>query len=227
MSLWFLYRARISGNLYPLEFISAECDSDAFIQSPQMTMDKCEACSRYGKSGSCPPNSPTFNTLTAGKPYACLLVFRSWSRFKPDSIRHARNTSIHWRFQDSIVSTMLDSVGRVASATVSGAYLGGGYCRGCPGQKCAAVSQQDLCRHPNRRVYSLESTGIDVVSTVERVLEMPIYWYSSIEKDIPYLAKVGALFSAVPHPWREVAKEALVASPFFAGTMQIEDRHRT
>jgi hypothetical protein len=144
------------------------------------------------------------------------MVIRFWSCFKPDSIRQASNTSIHWRFQDAVMSSALDSVGRAVSGAVSGLYLGGGYCRGCPGRKCAVTDQHASCRNPGRRTYSMEGTGIDVVSTVERTLQMQIHWYSA-HRDVPYLAKVGAVFSGESCPWPLVVEKALEASPFFAG----------
>jgi predicted metal-binding protein len=129
-----------------------------------------------------------------GKQLAMLIACTLKNEYKPESIKTSNNTAIHWKFQDAILARLLNRVGWDLKAEIDGVFLSSGYCMGCPGKKCTFKMGDQSCRNPNRRTYSLEATGINVVSTVKSALGLDLYWYTRDRKDIPYMLKCIAFF---------------------------------
>ena len=88
-----------------------------------------------------------------------------------------------------IVANFLDKIGRAIQAHYPQViYLGTGYCMGCHGKKCS-YKLQEPCRNPQRRTFSMESTGINVVKTVRETMQETFHWYTKSNPNIPYLMK--------------------------------------
>lgn len=183
-----IYKAH-NGNQYPIELYYEEIDSTDICYEPEKIECLCkQGCRNYGKSGGCPPLAPKFPQIIKFSDKYSLIIAKFNSQFKPEKVKNCNNRAIHWKFQDGILARFMDRLGKDLVFRFGGMYLGTGYCMGCPGKKCA-IKLGDPCRRPNRRTFSLEATGINVVKTVKSVFNEDFYWYSKNNTDVPYMMK--------------------------------------
>lgn len=185
----------ITGNNheYPLQLYYRIIGAESVCFEPEVIRALCKSgCSNYGRSGGCPPRSPLFPSLIESNKQLVLVLCKFESIHKPANVVKSRNSAIHWKFQDGITARLLNKLGHVLVKDVQGKFLATGYCMGCPGKKCAFKLGIEQCRHPNIRTYSMESTGINVVETVENVFNMRMYWYKKGDTDVPYMLKCMA-----------------------------------
>jgi len=65
---------------------------------------------------------------------------------------------------------------------------------GC-NSRCNFKQGKDYCANPERRTYSLESTGVDVEKTLEDHFSITLEWYNRENyDDIKYMVKAIGLF---------------------------------
>ncbi len=188
-AIWIEYQAA-TGNRYPLEFYQATCTVKELIYQPSVTWKACaKGCSNFNKAGGCPPRSPKLEEITQKEDTVWVIIARFWSEYKHPKIASSTNSAIHWKFQDAILSSVMYNLGQCLRKTYGGIILGTGYCRGCPGKKCAFKLGYEVCRNPERRTYSMEATGINVVETVKELFGVELYWYRKGFTDVPYMLK--------------------------------------
>lgn len=179
-----------SGQEYPLEFFNLKMAANDLIYQPNKVREACrQGCSNYGKAGGCPPRAPLLFDLVSPQEEMWLIACRFWSKYKPSRVAQSRNSAIHWKFQDGIVARVMNNLGHSLNHRNRGFFLSTGYCMGCPGKKCNFKLGNSFCRSPEKRTYSMEATGINVVETVKKHFKLDMYWYSPGKVDIPYMLK--------------------------------------
>lgn len=205
-TFWYLYRSAMSQTVYPLEFFLRPAHASHLSYEPKPVRRWCEeGCRNFNRSGGCPPLAPDFPSIHQDSEPLFLICCRFWSRFKHPNVLLSANRAIHWKFQDAIMARLMANVGYGLREYAGGSFLGTGYCLGCPGRKCAFKTGQSACRNPARRTFSLEATGINVVTTVERLFDLPFHWYGGQDTAVPYMLKCMACF-----PGSHLSKEAML-----------------
>lgn len=179
-----------NGNQYPLKLIYKWISSEGLVYQPEYIIELCRiGCKNFGMAGGCPPRAPLLSSIISAPQPVLLLGCVFESVYKPSNILKSNNVAIHWKFQDAILSRLLNKIGHNLVAGVGGRFLATGYCLGCPGKKCAFKLGKEACRNPLRRTFSMEATGINVVATVKQSLELDMYWYTKENRNIPYMLK--------------------------------------
>ena len=193
---WYEYRTR-NNNIYPLEVGMAVCRIGDLTYDPDTVRGLCKTgCKNYGIAGGCPPRAPKLLDIVEEKHPVWLVYCRFWSVFKPPKVAASKNTALHWKFQDGIVSRFLVKVGHDLVDKIEGSFLSTGYCMGCPGRKCNFKLGYGYCRNPAKRTFSMEATGINVVDTVKKVFGLQMHWYYRGNTDDPNLLKCIAVLPA-------------------------------
>ena len=183
-----LYVAK-NGNKYPIKIYSKIISRKDVVFEPDKIENLCKiGCKNYSRSGGCPPLAPKFDNILWESEKYILICGIFDSVYKTDKVKACSNRAIHWKFQDAIMARVMDKIGKLLTADVGGKYLSTGYCMGCPGEKCA-VKLGNWCRKPERRTFSMEATGINVVQTVKQNLGLEFYWYTKTNMDVPYMMK--------------------------------------
>lgn len=187
-----------SGNSYPIEVNWSIVPYETIAYEPEAVEQLCKkGCKNYGKSGGCPPYAPKFEQFYENNKKYILLTGKFYSKYKTDKVKACKNRAIHWKFQDVVLARFSDRVGRALSHDLQGEFFSTGYCMGCPGKKCA-IKLNEACRNPERRTFSMEATGINVVKTVKRNFGEDFFWYSKENFDVPYMMKAILLTSFKP-----------------------------
>lgn len=185
-----VYKSSSSGNAYPLFVEFSWLKYSDVVFAPDFIESLCQkGCRNYGYSGGCPPFSPRFNTFAKKENQYLLIISKFDSVYKTEKVQKSSNRAIHWKFQDVIVAHFLDKLGRaIRTRYDSSIFLGTGYCMGCTGKKCS-YKLKEPCRNPQKRTFSMEATGINVVKTVWNNMHERFYWYTRTNLSVPYLMK--------------------------------------
>jgi predicted metal-binding protein len=193
--MWYFYYSKSSQIIYPLEIAMHSITSRELTLDYDRVTGLCrEGCANFGQSGGCPPIAPRFDSITSPAQKGILIYTKFLSLFKPPKVAQSNNIAIHWKFQDGILARFLDNVGWSMLGEFGGIFLSSGYCMGCPGKKCGFKTDSRSCHNPQRRTYSLEATGIDVVGSLWKLARENFYWYKKGVTDIPYMLKCIGFF---------------------------------
>jgi predicted metal-binding protein len=145
----------------------------------------CETCPNYQKNLSCPPYSPVFQEYLKGVETATVLCFRipqeCFAELPPER-RYQRSFKEGRRL---LGRELLDY--RKKGYPVAGS----GACRACP--VCAVAEGEDQCRYPERRIYSLESLGINLTALTRRCFNLDLEW-STPGRSASFVCAIGAAF---------------------------------
>lgn len=183
-----LYRT-LNGNAYPLSIYISKVNYSDINYDYDLVANWCKiGCRNYGRSGGCPPLAPRFNTIPWSRDQYFLIIAIFDSKYKTEKVRQCSNRAIHWKFQDAILARFMYRLGEQLVNSFGGHFLATGYCMGCPGQKCA-IKTGKPCRNIQRRTFSMEATGINVVNTVQKVFHKRFYWYHKNFIEVPYMMK--------------------------------------
>ena len=146
-----------------------------FIAKDKIKVDKLlfekmcrEGCVNYNKKYSCPPFSPSFNILC--RDFEGLFVVMFVCRL--NQISSTEYNKI--RIANVIMKSRIDKLMRELEEKTNLKYLSTGSCRLC---KPCKLKLKQPCKHPNKRRYSLESTGIDCNTLVEKLFKIKLQWY--------------------------------------------------
>ena len=146
----------------------------------------CRGCPRYGKNLSCPPYSPTFRQYADRTKFAKVICLR----FPMGSFAHLlveeRYRSCFRQARSLLVDELLEyrSRGHIVA--------GCGACFAC--EQCGAEICEEDCKLPDKRIYSLESLGVNVTSLVKRCFELDFEWTVE-EHAADFVCAVGAVLS--------------------------------
>jgi predicted metal-binding protein len=138
-----------------------------------MSMTKCkEGCKNFGTKYSCPPSSPSFETYLPKYKYMIVNVLRTQMTGLPKKYNSLRMTHIVMK---SLQRKAMDRLHRLVDQHLGlHLHLANGSCKGC---KSCAINDCLPCRHPEKKRFSLESTGVDVNYLSKRLFTFPLVWY--------------------------------------------------
>lgn len=178
----------VSGERVTCERYVGFCELSAFVHSPTVR-EACGSCPRSGKNLGCPPFSPHFTEFVGSATSALVVMFRGpVSALEGESAEEAMRTSGHL-LQSVLRRELLEW--REAGFVVAGA----GACKGCP--KCAAEAGATECPYPEKLVYSLESTGINVAQLASTLFGIELDWgENGLESTVVAAGGVFAGFGA-------------------------------
>lgn len=132
-----------------------------------------EACPTYSRKYSCPPFAPSFGSLS--RPYShlhCLCL-----RIALEQLPEYPNPYHRVRMANAMLKPRLERMlfwwrDQDPGSTI----LGSGSCRAC--RPCGCVEGVP-CKKPQRRIYSLEATGVDCEHLVQTCFGFGLEWYST------------------------------------------------
>jgi predicted metal-binding protein len=145
----------------------------------------CEVCLRFGKNLACPPHSPAFSEY-----------LRTMEKARVICIRLPQDYFAHLAFEERYRACFRQArsllTERLVKARVAGHRVAGsGPCLAC--EECALAAGSKQCEKPEKRIYSLESLGVNVVGLVKRCFQMDLDW-STDGQYADFVCAVGAVF---------------------------------
>ena len=144
----------------------------------QLFLDLCKkGCVNYDKKYSCPPFSPLFNNYVKSD---FLLVVM----FVLDLNQFDYKEYFKIKIGNAVLKSQIEKVMRKF-----GLYLSTGACRLC--KPCKRKLMQP-CKYPSKRMYSLESLGVDCNDLCLKLFNVPLKWYKD-KKAPPYTSVVCAV----------------------------------
>jgi predicted metal-binding protein len=158
------------------------------IDSSEKYKIGCEPCKKYGRNLACPPYSPYLLDYIKECRAAKIICFRIPLEQFPGTITEERYHAAFRKVQALLSDELLRyrQTGHIVA--------GSGTCLAC-GQ-CAIESGDTQCTHPSKRIYSLESLGVNVVSLIEKAFHLRLEW-SGCDTAADFVSAVGAVFSVV------------------------------
>jgi predicted metal-binding protein len=147
--------------------------------------DMCGECPHHGRNFSCPPHSPSFldhvRSASRAEVICITLPKAEFPGPTPQDVYHAC-----FREGSRLLRAELDrhrSEGKMIA--------GSGPCLAC--NRCSLEAGKGACSQPEKRIYSLESLGVNVIGLLKRVFGIDLEWDSDEEKASTVCA-VGAAF---------------------------------
>jgi predicted metal-binding protein len=146
---------------------------------------QCEGCPNHGRNFACPPHSPFFLDYKGNANRALVICIRLSKEFFDGATSQEK---YHQCFEEAghILRDELLQY-RKTGNTIAGS----GPCLVC--EKCAWETGNDECRFPEKRIYSLESLGVNVVSLLKKAFDLDLEWDSNGEI-ASCVCAVGAVF---------------------------------
>lgn len=149
--------------------------------------DLCKkGCPNFGKKYSCPPYSPKFENIGKEFDYLFVTIFSC----DLEQIKSTEYNKI--RIANSVMKSRMDKFMRNLEQKNGGLFMSNGSCRLC--RSCACKLGKP-CKYPEKKRYSLESTGIDVNQLSEKCFDRKLLWYDKEKSKAPEsTCVVSALF---------------------------------
>ena len=147
--------------------------------------EACTACPEYGRQFSCPPHSPDLDDHVGDATHATVVCLRL-------PLDHLDEPDPALRQRLGFRQGQLLLTDELLAARARGHRIAGcGACPSCP--TCSAADGEDVCRAPERRIYSLESLGVNVVDLLRHCFAIDLEW-GGLETDVATVHAVGAVF---------------------------------
>jgi predicted metal-binding protein len=145
----------------------------------------CAACPRYSRNLACPPHSPAFGDAVEGVGNARVICVRL-------PLGPVGGIPAEERYRKGFHAARSLLVEELLAERARGRrVLGSGPCRAC--DPCAAEENDTVCRNPAERIFSLESTGVNVVALLRTCFDLGLEW--TAEGHAPdFVCSVGAVF---------------------------------
>jgi len=145
----------------------------------------CEPCNKYGKNLACPPYSPDLLDYIKDCKTSKVICYRIPLEQFPEIITEER---YHVAFR-KVRGLLTDELLRYRKK--GHIVAGSGTCLAC--EQCAIELGKKKCRHPSKKIYSIESLGVNVVSLTEKALGFKLEW-SGCDSAADFVSAVGAVF---------------------------------
>jgi len=146
----------------------------------------CEACPRYGNNLACPPYSPGFLQYVGEEKWGKVICVRFPTEQFNQLIPEERYRSCFRKARRLLVDELLQY--RQQGYTV----LGSGTCMAC--EQCAVEEGNKECKKPQKRIYSLESLGVNVITLTRECFNIDLEW-SGGDHLADFVCALGAVFS--------------------------------
>lgn len=189
----FYYTSGSQEKVYPLEVNLFNLKADRLPCDYEKTLNACQSgCNSYQFNGGCPPFSPTYQALSAQYAYALILYYKLYLRDFPVRPETGRDY-LNWTFTESFMPRLLLNTLNSIARRVSGYVLSSGHCIGC--KKCSFLRSVKICRKPEKRTFSLEAVGVNIVEMMAKHSDSPLVWLNQEQDEkIPdYQTRVGAV----------------------------------
>jgi len=172
------------GNEYYIEYLEVTLHVSE-IHASETYKAGCEPCMKYGKNLACPPYSPVFSEYVKGCGTARIICKRV-------PLEHFHGTTMEERYMTAYLMVrglLNDTLLRYRGE----GYIvaGSGACLAC--ERCVLETGDTTCIRPVRRIYSLESLGVNVVSLAAHAFFFPLEWSGS-QTAAGFVSAVGACF---------------------------------
>jgi predicted metal-binding protein len=145
----------------------------------------CEPCKKYGKNLACPPYSPTLLEYIIDCRTAKIICYRIPLEQFSEIITEERYDTAFRKVRGLLTDELLRY--RKQGHLVAGS----GTCLAC--EQCAIELGKIKCKHPSKRIYSLESMGVNVVSLTEKAFNFKLEW-SGCDSAADFVSAVGTVF---------------------------------
>jgi predicted metal-binding protein len=145
----------------------------------------CEACRKFGKNFACPPHSPYFFEYLKTQSYAKVLCIRMPQEYFKDVIQEKIYRKCFRTARSILVEKLLSY--REQGYLVAGS----GFCLAC--DVCAVEEGADQCSKPNKKVFSLESLGVNLTTLTKSCFGFDLEW-SATEQASDFVCSLGAVF---------------------------------
>lgn len=155
-----------------------------FVHGPQYRA-ACGDCPHHGKNFSCPPYSPTFAEAAEASRAASVVCVR----LALEPFAHLDAVGRYRACFRSARSLLVEEL--LARRAEGRRVLGSGACDAC--DPCAARVGESRCCKPEERIFSLESTGVDVADLVRACFGFELEW-TRRESRPEFVCAVGAVF---------------------------------
>lgn len=152
-----------------------------------------QGCKNFSTNGGCPPFAPSFNKLKKQYCNGVVVWTRVIQEHMPQSYFDGNNRNF-FLLLSYLLNTLPGIPGYLRKNLFdlwgADSYLGESKCKVC-GNYCSFRDGDKLCKFPQKRVFSLESTGVDV-DLLMRIGAFPLYWYArgQLLSSVPYSTKV-------------------------------------
>ena len=155
------------------------------IDSSERYKVACEPCKKYGKNLACPPYSPTLLEYIKDCKKAKIICYRIPLEQFPEIITEDRYHNAFRKVRGLLTDELLRY--RKKGHIVAGS----GTCLAC--EQCEIELGKNKCKHPSKKIYSLESLGVNVVSLTEKAFGFKLEW-SGCDSAADFVSAVGAVF---------------------------------
>jgi predicted metal-binding protein len=157
----------------------------AFFEFGDEIKSQCVGCPNHGGNLSCPPYSPSFLDYVGDVQQVLVICIRLSKEF-------FEGTTTQEKYHQCFKQAGRILVDELEMYRQKGKTIGGsGPCLVC--DKCALDAGSNICRKPEKRIYSLESLGVNVVSLLKKTFNLDLEWDSNGEI-AKYICSVGAVF---------------------------------
>jgi predicted metal-binding protein len=173
-----------NGEVIVYERFEAALAVGEFDQDPKYKQH-CETCPRFGRNLACPPFSPAFAGYVGEVRTATVICLRIPLEYFDEPDPDKRYRAGHRMAQELLTQELMRY--RQEGYLV----LGSGTCRAC--KECTVEKGSRECLQPDKRIYSLESLGVNVVALVKSAMGFDLDWSGS-EDASGYVSAVGAVF---------------------------------
>lgn len=145
----------------------------------------CEACRSYGKNLACPPYSPIFSQYIGDAKTARVICLRIPLEYFDQIITEEKYRAGFRTVRRLLTDELLGY--REKGYVIAGS----GKCLAC--EQCSIETGDENCKYPERKVYSLESLGVNVIPLVKRSFNLDLEW-SEDGRSASFVSSVGAVF---------------------------------
>lgn len=145
----------------------------------------CEACPRHGKNLACPPYSPGFLDYVENAKIGRVICLRLPTEQFQELIPEERYSACFRKARNLLMVELLEH--RKQGYTV----LGSGTCLAC--ERCAVEDGDEECKKPEKRIYSLESLGVNVITLTQKCFDIDLEW-SGGDELADFVCALGAVF---------------------------------
>jgi predicted metal-binding protein len=145
----------------------------------------CEQCNNFKKNLSCPPYSPFFPDYIGEAREAKVICLRTPLAYYSQPTIEERCDACFLEMKGLLEDEL--RCYRKEGLIIAGS----GACLVC--RRCAIEKGRDICKKPEKQIYSLESLGANVASLVTNCFDISLEW-SSGEQAANFICVVGAVF---------------------------------